>query len=287
MVDRAAVLRRILGHEWTIAAVAALFLSLLLTRGALADPAHTLPQDIWDPSLVSYLIAWDGYALLHNPAGIWHLNAFFPASYGLAYTDSMLGYAPFAILGTGPEAAVLRYNLLYILALALVLFGGYALARQLGLGRTGSALVGVALAVAPWRLAQAGHLQSFPPVGCSSHWRCSRAVTASGGIGPGARQASEAGLPENDARTGHRITVSNRTPAGLGGRGLAGRDMAADDRFRRRTAIHLRPARLHDRWHRDLGISAAADARVAVARRRWRWRPGIRRGRSPAGAAVP
>jgi hypothetical protein len=159
MVDRAAKLRRVLGHEWTVAALAAVFLSLLLTRGALADPAHTLPQDIWDPSLVSYLIAWDGYALLHNPAGIWHLNAFYPASYGLAYTDSMLGYAPFAILGTGPEAAVLRYNLLYILALALVLFGGYALARQLGLGRTGSALVGVALAVAPWRLAQAGHLQ--------------------------------------------------------------------------------------------------------------------------------
>jgi len=159
MVDRAATLRRVLGHEWTIAALAAVFLSLLLTRGALADPAHTLPQDIWDPSLVSYLIAWDGHALLHNPAGIWHLNAFYPASYGLAYTDSMLGYAPFAIIGTGPEAAVLRYNLLYILALALVLFGGYALARQLGLGRTGSALVGVALAVAPWRLAQAGHLQ--------------------------------------------------------------------------------------------------------------------------------
>jgi hypothetical protein len=157
--DRAARLRRVIGHEWTIAALAALLLSLILNRGALADPAHTLPQDIWDPSLVSYLIAWDGHALLHNLSSIWQLNAFYPASYGLAYTDSLLGYAPFAVVGTGPEAAVFRYNALYILAEALVLFGGYALARQLGLGRVGSSLVGIALAVAPWRLAQAGHLQ--------------------------------------------------------------------------------------------------------------------------------
>jgi hypothetical protein len=159
MAERTATVRRLLGHEWTIAALAALLLSLVLNSGALADPAHTLPQDIWDPSLVSYLIAWDGYALLHHLGSIWHLNAFYPAPYGLAYTDSLLGYAPFAIVGTGPEAAVFRYNVLYILAEALVLFGGYALARQLGLGRAGSALVGIALAVAPWRLAQAGHLQ--------------------------------------------------------------------------------------------------------------------------------
>ncbi len=159
LADPADAFRRVLGHEWTIAALAAVLLAVILNRGALADPAHTLPQDIWDPSLVSYLIAWDGYAMLHHLGSIWHLNAFYPASYGLAYTDSLLGYAPFAIVGTGPEAAVFRYNVLYILAEALVLFGGYALARQLGLGRAGSALVGIALAVAPWRLAQAGHLQ--------------------------------------------------------------------------------------------------------------------------------
>ncbi len=150
---------RIVRHEWTIAALAAIVVALILNRGALADPAHTLPRDIWDPSLVAYLIAWDGHALLHNPGTIWDLNAFYPAPYGLAYTDSLLGYAPFAIVGTGPDTAVLRYNVLYIAAEALVLFGGYVLARQLGVGRVAGALVGIALAVAPWRLAQAGHLQ--------------------------------------------------------------------------------------------------------------------------------
>lgn len=150
---------RVLGHEWTLAALAALLISTFLNRDALADPAHTLPQDIWDPSLVAYLIAWGGHALLHDPGNIWQLNTFYPAPYGLAYTDSLLAYAPAAIIGTGPEVAVLRYNILFILAQALVLFGGYALARQLGVGRIAASVAGVAVAVAPWRLAQAGHLQ--------------------------------------------------------------------------------------------------------------------------------
>ena len=158
VASRTGVLRRFLGHEWTLAALGALVLSVLLNRGALADPAHTLPQDVWDPSLVAYLIAWGGHALVHGPASLWHLNAFFPSPYGLAYTDSLLGYAPLAVFGSGPEAAVLRYNVIFILAQALALFGAYALARQLGVGRVGAAVAGLAFAMAPWRLAQAGHL---------------------------------------------------------------------------------------------------------------------------------
>jgi hypothetical protein len=145
-------------HEWTLAALAAVAVALLINRGALADPAHTLPRDIWDPSYHAYLLAWGGYALRHDPFGIWHFNAFYPAPYGLAFSDSLLGYAPFGLVGTGPEAAVLRYNVVYIGAYALVLFGGYALARQLGLRPVAAALVGVALAVAPWRLSHTGHL---------------------------------------------------------------------------------------------------------------------------------
>ena len=152
-------LAQLLRHEWTVAVLTALAISLVLNRGALADPAHTLPQDVWDPSLVSYLIAWDGYALLHHPLSLWQLNAFYPSPYGLAYTDSLLGYAPFSLFGTGPEVAVLRYNLLFILAEALVMVGMYALTRQLGIGRLGAAVAAIAVAVAPWRLAQAGHLQ--------------------------------------------------------------------------------------------------------------------------------
>jgi hypothetical protein len=62
------------------------------------------------------------------------------------------------MLGEGPLAAVLRYNILFVLAHALLLIGGYALVRQLGGGRTGATVAALAFAYAPWRLAQEGHL---------------------------------------------------------------------------------------------------------------------------------
>ena len=119
-------------HEWTLAALGALAVALILNAQALTDPTHTLPQDVGDPTLVAYLIAWGGHAILTDPSNLWHLNAFYPAPYGLAFSDSLLGYAPFGWLGSGPEAAILRYNIVFILAQALSLVGAYALARQLG-----------------------------------------------------------------------------------------------------------------------------------------------------------
>lgn len=150
---------RFVGHEWTLAILCGLALAVVLNHGALTDPAHTLPQDTYDPSLLAYLIAWNGFALSHFPGDLWQINAFFPSAYGLAYSDALIGYAPFGLVGTGPEAAVLRYNIVYILAQALTFIGGYALVRQLGAARVAAAMAAVALGLAPWRLGQAGHLQ--------------------------------------------------------------------------------------------------------------------------------
>ncbi|GAA1769738.1 hypothetical protein GCM10009681_46430 [Luedemannella helvata] len=149
---------RFLGHEWTLVCLGALALAVLMTWPTLRDPARTLPQDLGDPTLVAYLIAWGGHALLTDPSQLWHLNAFYPSPYGLAFSDSFLGYAPFALIGTGPEAALIRYNIIYVLILALAFVGMYALARQLGTGPLGATVGGAVFALAPWRLGQAGHL---------------------------------------------------------------------------------------------------------------------------------
>ncbi|MEU1887032.1 hypothetical protein [Micromonospora sp. WMMD987] len=149
---------RVARHEWTLAAVAALVLAVVLTWPTLRDPASTIPQDTGDPTLQAWQVAWGGHALLTNPFQVWHSNTFYPEPYTYAYSDTLLGYAPFGMIGDGPVAAVVRYNLLYVLTHALALFGAYALARQLGAGRAGSAVAGVSFAYAPWKLAQAGHL---------------------------------------------------------------------------------------------------------------------------------
>jgi hypothetical protein len=149
---------RLLIHEWTLATLGSLALAVLLTWPTLRYPLHTIPQDYWDPTLQAWQMAWSGHILLTNPTQLWQSNAFFPEDWSFAFSDTLLGYAPAGMIGTGPEAAVLRYNIMFVLAHALATLGAYALARQLGAGRIGGAVAGVSYAYAPWLLAQAGHL---------------------------------------------------------------------------------------------------------------------------------
>jgi hypothetical protein len=103
-------------------------------------------------------MAWSGHILTTDPAQLWHANAFYPDRYSFAFSDTLLGYAPVGMLGEGPRAALVRYNIMYVLLHALAFVGAYALVRQLGAGRTGAAVAGAAFAYAPWRLGQAGHM---------------------------------------------------------------------------------------------------------------------------------
>jgi hypothetical protein len=145
-------------HEYALVIYGGLLLAVALTWPTLRYPLHTLPQDLWDPSRQAWQVSWAGHILLTDPVRLWQANAFYPLPDSYAYGDSLLGYAPAGMLGDGPTAAILRYNILFVLAHALLAIGGYALVRQLGAGRTGSAVAAVAFAYAPWRLAQEGHL---------------------------------------------------------------------------------------------------------------------------------
>ncbi|MEU8371518.1 hypothetical protein AB0C22_00130 [Micromonospora sp. NPDC048894] len=149
---------RFLVHEWTLAVLGSLTLAVGMTWPTLRYPLYTLPQDYWDPSLQAWQMAWSGHALRTDPGQLFQSNTFFPEPWSFAFSDMLLGYAPVGLLGTGPDAAVLRYNIMFVLAHAMATFGAYVLARQLGAGRIGSAVAGVSYTYAPWLLAQAGHL---------------------------------------------------------------------------------------------------------------------------------
>src|SRR4051812_22019161 len=115
-------------------------------------------RDLGDPLPQAWQVAWDGHALLHQPLDFFQANVFWPLKNSLAFSDALIGYAPAGVIGSGPHAAVVRYDLLFLLAYALAAFGAYLLARELGAGRIGSAVAGAAFAYAPWRLEQDGHL---------------------------------------------------------------------------------------------------------------------------------
>jgi hypothetical protein len=168
---RAAGFRR---HEWTVATIGSVLLAIVMVwllppyasalvsggakHASIAGPAHTIIGDGGDSTAQAWLVGWDGHALLHGLRGLWDTNAFYPDRYGLAFTDSLVGYAPAGLIGHGVAAAVLRYNVLFVLAFALAFVGGYALVRQLGGNRVAGALAGAALAYAPWRYDHVGHL---------------------------------------------------------------------------------------------------------------------------------
>jgi hypothetical protein len=154
------VARRItwLRHEWTLAAAGSVLLSVVMLWPAMRAPTRTLPGDTWDPALQAWQLAWSGWAVRHEPGRLWHGNAHFGESWGFAYSDSLLGYLPFGLVGTGPQFALLRYNVVFTLVFALAFFGAYVLARQLGAARTGGVVAGLAFAYAPWRYAQLSHL---------------------------------------------------------------------------------------------------------------------------------
>ena len=167
-------LRRFASHEWTLACTGALVLAALMIwflppmilgavsagtiRNGFADPVHTIIGDSADPTGQAWLLAWNGHAILHDPARLWDTNAFYPDRSGLAFNDTLLGYAPAGLIGDGMGAALLRYNILFVLAFALASLGAYALARQLGANRVGAAIAGAAFAYAPWRYGHEGHL---------------------------------------------------------------------------------------------------------------------------------
>ncbi|MGH2604168.1 MAG: hypothetical protein ACRDJ9_32875, partial [Dehalococcoidia bacterium] len=145
-------------HEWTLAALGSVLLAVVMTWPTLRYPMHTIPQDVWDPTLVAWMMAWSGHAAITDIANLWHANSFYPEQYSFAFTDTLLGYFPAGMIGEGFHAAILRYNIIYVLLHALAFFGAYVLVRQLGAGKTGALVAGAAFAYAPWRLVQAGHL---------------------------------------------------------------------------------------------------------------------------------
>ncbi|MDT5037008.1 MAG: hypothetical protein QOE03_2193 [Micromonosporaceae bacterium] len=149
---------RLLGHEWLLASVLGLLVSIAMTWPSALRARDTIPEDLGDPQLVTWILAWPGHAVTTDVTKLWHANPFYPDRYSFAFTDSLLGYLPASLIGSGWGAAIVRYNVLFIFAFALASVGAYALVRQLGAGRLGAAVAGVAFAYAPWRYSQAGHL---------------------------------------------------------------------------------------------------------------------------------
>lgn len=149
---------RIARRELALAALAAVLIACAMHWPIPIRLGSDVPRDLGDPLTQAWQVAWGGHALLHQPLDYFQANDFWPLRNPLAFSDALVGYAPAGLIGSGWQAAVARYDLLFMLAYALAFLGGFLLARELGAGRAGAAVAGAAFAYAPWRLEQDGHL---------------------------------------------------------------------------------------------------------------------------------
>jgi hypothetical protein len=151
--------RDVTARELLALVVGACLLAVVMHWPLVLHLGHSIPKDLGDPLAESWQAGWGGHALAHQPLHFFQSNQFWPLDDTLAFSDALVGYAPAGLFGSGPEAAVFRYDLLFLFAYALAFVGAYLLGRELGLGRAGAAAAGAAFAFAPFRLEQDGHMQ--------------------------------------------------------------------------------------------------------------------------------
>src|SRR3954471_23917180 len=78
-----------------------------------------VPRDLGDPLPQAWQVAWGGHALLHQPLDFLQANIFYPLKNSLVFSDALAGDAQSGIVGSGAHAAVVRYDVLFLLAYAL------------------------------------------------------------------------------------------------------------------------------------------------------------------------
>jgi hypothetical protein len=138
--------------------LAGIALAVITTWPLILHMPSRIAPDLGDPVRTAWEVAWVGHAILHQPLHLFNANVFYPHPLSLAFSDSLLGYGPAGLFGSGTVAALVRYNLLFLFAWSLCFVGAYLLARELGLGRLGAGAAGAAFAYAPYRVTEAGHL---------------------------------------------------------------------------------------------------------------------------------
>ena len=141
--------------------------ALAMTWPLAADLTGSLPGDLGDPLLNTWILAWGadhiGAMLTGDPGAFarwWHANIFHPAPLALAYSEHLFPQALAALpVYAASGNALLAYNVVYLSTYVLSGLGMFLLVRELT-GRPRAALVaGLFFAFVPYRLSQTPHLQ--------------------------------------------------------------------------------------------------------------------------------
>ena len=129
-------------RELAVLVVGAVLLSVVMTWPLVLHLGENVPKDLSDPLPQAWQVAWGGHALLHQPLSVLPVEPVLAARRHPRLLRRPAGLRAGGLIGSGPKAAVARYDLLFVLSYALCFVGAYLLARELGLGPVGAAVAG-------------------------------------------------------------------------------------------------------------------------------------------------
>ena len=122
--------------------------------------ARALPNDLGDPLLNAWILAWDADGIRNGFQGFWDAPIFYPYLNTLTYSEHLLGIAvltaPVQWVSGNP---MLAYNVAFLLSYVVAGCGMYLLAASLTGSRAAGVIAGVCFAFVPYRVTQVSHLQ--------------------------------------------------------------------------------------------------------------------------------
>ena len=147
------------------AAAVYVVLTVALTWPLPIRSASIVPNDLGDPLLNTWILAWDARVLPLTPTW-WNGPQFYPIAGTMAFSEHLLGLTIF----TTPIIWVTRdplfaYNIAFFLSFVLSALSAYFLAYTISRRHDCAFLAGLAFGFAPYRMAQFAHVQVL-----SAYW---------------------------------------------------------------------------------------------------------------------
>lgn len=146
-------------RTWVLVAAIYVALTGVYAYPLLGAMSTTLPHDVGDPGLNTWILWWNAHAWPLTERW-WNAPMFYPATGALALSETFLSISPLTSplqwFGLTP---VVTYNIAFLLSFPLTALAAHALARRLTGRHDAAFIAGLALAFSPWRAAQMPHLQ--------------------------------------------------------------------------------------------------------------------------------
>jgi hypothetical protein len=142
-----------------LAAALYTLLTTALTWPLVRHPGTRVANDLGDPLLNIWLMAWNARVLPLTEQW-WNAPQFYPAEGVMAFSEHLLGLTPITtpiLLAT--RNPLLAYNAAFFCSFLLSAIAGHMLGWSLTRRHDAALIAGLAFGFAPYRAAQLGHVQ--------------------------------------------------------------------------------------------------------------------------------